>query len=46
MSQRRVTKKFLADLAGLNPGLVRKYARQLEEMLASEGRAVETVKDE
>ncbi len=34
MSQRLISVKYLADLAGLNPGLVRRYAKQLREMLA------------
>ncbi|HEV2120621.1 MAG TPA: hypothetical protein VGS11_11045 [Candidatus Bathyarchaeia archaeon] len=41
MSQRQVTAKYLADLMGLNPELVRKYARQLREMLACETTVVE-----
>ncbi|MDG6971015.1 MAG: hypothetical protein JRN54_07925 [Nitrososphaerota archaeon] len=29
---RPITAKYLADVAGLNPEMVRKYARQLREM--------------
>jgi hypothetical protein len=36
MSQQNVTAKYLADLMGLNPEMVRSYARQLKKMLASE----------
>ena len=34
-ADRRITAKYLADLAELNPELVRRYARQLREMLAN-----------
>ncbi len=38
MSVRRITAKYLADLSGLNPDLVGRYAKQLREMLADEER--------
>ena len=31
-AERQITAKYLADIAGLNPEMVRKYARQLREM--------------
>ena len=34
-AERQVTAKYLAEMAGLNPELVRKYARDLRKMLAS-----------
>jgi hypothetical protein len=33
MSDRLVTMKYLADLAGVNPGLVRKYVRILHSLV-------------
>jgi len=37
--ERKVTATYLAELVGLNPELVRRYARQLREMLSSEENA-------
>ena len=34
--ERAVTAAYLAELVGLNPELVRRYARQLREMLSGE----------
>jgi hypothetical protein len=35
----RITMKQLADLAGSNPELVRRYARELRKMLGKDGEA-------
>ncbi|MDG6988272.1 MAG: hypothetical protein JRN21_02990 [Nitrososphaerota archaeon] len=32
-SQKAVTMKYLADIAGINPGLVRKYVKALRELV-------------
>ena len=33
MSERLVTMKYLAELAGINPGLVRKYVKALRSLV-------------